>query len=157
MNQPQVQNQGTTEPVLFVSLQGDDGWSGHRAEPNMAKTDGPLLTFEAAQSAVRRLKSTLKVPVTIKVMIRGGVYELNQTLVFSALDSGFSRATERLAQTWPVIWMAYPGETPVLSGGSRITTPWRIETVHGRAAWVTELTEVARDRWYFKQLWVNGQ
>ena len=41
---------------LYVSLQGNDAWSGRQAEPNAAKTDGPLATIEHAQQLVRQLK-----------------------------------------------------------------------------------------------------
>ncbi|MFZ4564809.1 MAG: hypothetical protein ACOYNU_15635 [Bacteroidales bacterium] len=36
---------------FYVSLQGDDRWSGSLSEPNSSKTDGPFLTIERAQKA----------------------------------------------------------------------------------------------------------
>lgn len=38
---------------FYVSLKGDDSWSGTLPEPNADKTDGPFLTIERAQKAVR--------------------------------------------------------------------------------------------------------
>lgn len=38
---------------FYVSFKGDDSWSGTLPEPNADKTDGPFLTIERAQKAVR--------------------------------------------------------------------------------------------------------
>jgi len=161
--------EGVTMPTsttnVHVSPNGDDAWSGRLSEPNTGRTDGPLRTLEAAQKAVRRLKSGLNEPMEIRVLLRGGTYELAQPWLFTAQDSGFPRGGKdlnpnyagRLAQSWPVVWAAYPNETPVISGGRRLTGVWQTELVHGRTAWVTTIPEVAQGRWYFRQLWVNGQ
>ena len=42
---------------LYVSPSGNDGWSGKLAAPNVAKTDGPLVSLVAAQEAIRELKA----------------------------------------------------------------------------------------------------
>ena len=52
---------------FFVSLTGDDGWSGRFPEPNAARSDGPFRTLEAAQEAVRWRKAALKSPAEIGV------------------------------------------------------------------------------------------
>jgi hypothetical protein len=49
----------------------------------------------------------------ILVYLRGGLYPLTATEVFSAADSGLNG--------FHVIYAAYPGEKPVVSGGQRIT------------------------------------
>ena len=41
------------EEVLYVSVQGNDAWSGRLPEPNAAKTDGPFATLERARDAIR--------------------------------------------------------------------------------------------------------
>ncbi|MFT3772987.1 MAG: right-handed parallel beta-helix repeat-containing protein [Minicystis sp.] len=46
-----------------------------------------------------------------RVVIRGGRYELAAPLAFTAADNG-------------ITWIAYPGETPILSGGKVITGSW---------------------------------
>ncbi len=56
----------------------------------------------------------------------------------------------------PVVYRAYHGETPVISGGVRLTG-WKMETVHGQPCWVTELPEVKAGAWNFTQLFVNGR
>ena len=50
-------------------------------------------------------------PVTI--LVRGGSYELGETLRFLPEDGGTAAA--------PVVYQAYPGERPILRGGRRIT------------------------------------
>ena len=51
---------------------------------------------------------------------------------------------------------AAAGEKPVISGGRRITG-WKETTVGGKPLWTTEIPEVKAGKWYFHQLWVNGQ
>jgi hypothetical protein len=146
-----------SEMEFHVSPDGNDSWSGRLAAPNADRTDGPLRTIEAAQVAVRRRKAALQEPVELRVWIHGGVYELQQPLLFTAQDSGFPRQQNTRARTWPVTWAAVPGEEPVISGGRRITGVWRQEYVNARKVWVTEIPEVAAGRWLFRQIWVNGQ
>ena len=40
----------------YVSLQGNDGWSGTLAAPMVDGTDGPFATLERARDAIRELK-----------------------------------------------------------------------------------------------------
>ena len=133
---------------FYVSLKGDDRWSGTLSEPNSNKTDGPFLTIGRAQQAVRELKAKIYLPKgvpiekrwigtthpfgvgkDILVYIRGGSYSLNKPLVFRPLDGG-----ERIETNLPtgafeyhklkdhyVTYAAYPGEKPVISGGTPVT------------------------------------
>jgi hypothetical protein len=102
---------------FFVSPKGNDAWSGTRAVPNAARTDGPFASVARAQAALRELLRT-KPNRTRTVMLRGGTYYLPLstsapgTLAFTASDSGTT--------AYPVIWRGYPGETPVISGGEPI-------------------------------------
>ncbi len=50
----------------------------------------------------------------------------------------------------------YPGEDAVIDGG-RWITGWRDEPLGSRRCWVAHLPEVASGRWYFRQLFVNGE
>ncbi|NOZ24123.1 MAG: right-handed parallel beta-helix repeat-containing protein [Planctomycetes bacterium] len=104
--------------TFYVGKNGNDEWSGKLASPNDAKTDGPFATIARARDAIRQLKATgLKQPVT--VMVRKGVYDLDQTLLFAQQDSG--------TKEYPITYQAYPGETVVLRGGHMVTgwKPWR--------------------------------
>lgn len=128
---------------FFVSPMGDDRWTGRLAAPNEGRTDGPFATLGRARDAVRdRRKAAADQPAT--VVLRGGTYFLGETLAFGAEDSGTVKG--------PVVYMAYPGEVPVLSGGSRITD-WKV--VGGK--WQAALPEVAIGKWAFAQLFVGGE
>jgi len=125
---------------LFVSTTGNDAWSGELADPNADRTDGPLATLHQARDQARQLKAAG--PVT--VWVRGGIYSMQQPLVLEPQDSG---TAER-----PLVFAAYPGEQPVLSGGRRITG-WQ----RGPGElWQVELPEVRAGQWYFRQLFVGS-
>lgn len=135
-----------TKADFYVAPTGNDAWSGRLAEPNKAGTDGPFASLARAQEAVRQLRRRepdRKTPVT--VLIRGGVYYLPETLVFTPADSGTAQS--------PAVYAAYPGELPMISGGTRLTG-WRV-TADGR--WQVHLPEVERGEWDFCQIWVNGE
>ena len=108
---PHTANSQESQPAVFyVATDGSDAWSGKLAAPNTAKTDGPFATLQRARNSVRELKVAqegLTQPVT--VMVRGGRYYLESTFDLTAADSGTAQA--------PVTYTAYPGETPVISGG----------------------------------------
>src|SRR5262249_10238356 len=99
-------------------------------------------------------------PISVRVEIRGGVYELNKPITFASQDSGaplrFNEMIKPTATRRDVTYAAYPGEKPILSGGRRITG-WKESSIHGRRAWVARLPDVARGTWNFTQLWVNGR
>ncbi|MCU0978073.1 MAG: hypothetical protein MUF25_02780, partial [Pirellulaceae bacterium] len=126
---------------LFVATSGNDAWSGKLAEPNADQTDGPLASLPRARDEARRLKASG--PVT--VLVRGGTHYLEQPLILEPQDSG---TPER-----PVVFAAYPGEKPVLSGGRRITG-WNVGPGD---LWQIELPEVRAGQWYFRQLFVDGK
>ncbi len=131
--------------ALYVAPNGKDQWSGRLPAPNAAGTDGPLTTLTGARDAIRRARAAAGGalgPVTVRV--RGGRYELETPLVFEPQDSGTADA--------PVVFEAYGNERPVFSGG-RVITGFR---PHG-PRWEAEIPEVKAGRWYFRQLWVNGQ
>src|SRR3989338_9234156 len=94
--------------AFYVATNGNDTWSGKLQDPNSGGTDGPFATLYRARDAVRELKAQtkdgLKEPVT--VMARGGKYYFDRTLDLTEADSGAPRA--------PVVYTAYPGESPVL-------------------------------------------
>jgi len=52
-----------------------------------------------------------------------------------------------------VVYAAYPGEAPTLSGGTRVTG-WKRA---GENRWAVTLPEVAQGKWYFCQLYVGGE
>ena len=57
---------------LYVAPEGNDAWSGTRAEPNDAGTDGPFATLRRARDAVRKAKATEAVTVPFTDMHQQG-------------------------------------------------------------------------------------
>ena len=131
---------------LYVSANGSDRWTGRLREPNAAKTDGPFATLERAKAAARELRAaTLGLTQPITVRIRGGRYGLTAPIVFRPQDSGTAQS--------PLVFDAYPGEHPVISGGARMTG-WR---VNDKGWWQVRLPDVASGKWHFSQLFVNDE
>jgi hypothetical protein len=130
---------------FYVSPQGNDHWSGRLADAKPDGSDGPLATVARAQTLVRELKAKAERPRPIVVEIRGGTYYLAQPIAFGPDDSGTASA--------PVIYRAYAGQRPVLSGGRPITG-WKVGS-DGR--WRATLDEVKQGRWNFAQLFVDDQ
>ncbi len=139
----------SAEVALYVSPRGQAGWTGALSEPSADQSDGPLPSIQAARDLIRkqRAKGTWK-DETIMVYLRGGTYFLPETLIFEPRDSG--------ANGKPVTYAAYQDETPILSGG-RVITGWRNAEVNGKPCWAVDIPEVKEGKWYFRQLFVNGQ
>ncbi|MBI5817858.1 MAG: right-handed parallel beta-helix repeat-containing protein [Verrucomicrobia bacterium] len=123
--------------ALYVAPNGNDTHPGTKAKP--------FATLERARDAVRGLKKAgpLKGPVT--VFLRGGVYRAGKTIEFLPEDSGTENA--------PVAYTAFGRERPVISGGLQLTG-WR--KGDGKL-WQTIVPDVKDGRWYFNQIFVNGQ
>lgn len=97
----------------YVAVNGNDAWSGTLAEPNRDQTDGPFATLERARDEIRRRKAASALPAGgLTVGLRGGLYELRQTVELTAQDSG--------TPAGPVTYRACPGETVRFMGGKRI-------------------------------------
>lgn len=141
-----VQPDEESKATFLVSKNGDDAWSGKLSEPNSEGTDGPFATIERARDAIREMKAVEEISEPVTVMIRGGTYFLDDTLVFSPEDSG--------TEDCPITYMAYPDEKPVISGGRKITASW--ETYSGEIM-VCTIPEVEKGKWCFRQLFVNGE
>jgi hypothetical protein len=115
--------------TILVSPDGNDH--------NPGTTDAPFRTIERAQAAVRSLTATQSSDIT--VLLRGGTYQLVKPLRFEAQDSGLNG--------FRVLYRAYPGEHPIISGGQFITG-WKQDR-EGRLR-----TDVGPMR--FRQLYVRG-
>jgi len=102
---------------IYVAVNGNDNWSGFLNKPNTDKTDGPLATIVGAKGAVRKLRSTGKMPEgNVIVEILEGRYEMPQALELNAGDSG----------TDPSSRLIYQGETgkEVRLSGGRTLKKW---------------------------------
>lgn len=136
----------TPEATLFVATSGSDSWSGKLPEPNKEKTDGPFATIEKARDAIRELKAKQSVAKPVTVMIRAGTYFLDKALVFMPQDSG--------TKSCPIIYTAHPGEKPILSGGRKITEPWK---TYKDKILVCNIKNVKDGKWIFRQLFADGK
>lgn len=132
------------ESYFYVSLEGQDSWSGRLPAPSADGTDGPFATVDRAKEAVSELKRAGQLNGNISVLLRGGKHRRSKPLVFSPEDSA------------PVTYASYPGEWAIVDGGERIVG-WRADKVAGTPCWVAELPAVASGEWYFRQLFVNGE
>lgn len=104
----------TAANEFFVATNGNDSWSGKLLEPNADKTDGPFASIQKARDAIRALKKASGLPKGgVTVFVRGGLYELPDTLRLKAEDSGTEAA--------PVVYQGYKHEMPVVIGGKRIS------------------------------------
>lgn len=92
---------------FFVAPSGRDDGPGTRSDP--------FVSLSRARDAVRELKKKGETR-DITVLIRGGNYRLEETVVFTLEDSA--------AEGHKVTYAAYPGEKPVFSSGLQISG-WR--------------------------------
>ena len=131
--------------ILHVARDGNDAWSGTSERPNLAHSDGPLASLAGARDAVRKLKERGLHDAQVRVQFATGTYELTAPVEFLSQDSGTELA--------PVIYEAAPQATPLFTGGRGITG-WQPAS---NGTWTASVREVKTGRWYFEQLWVNGE
>jgi len=130
---------------LYVAPNGNDAWSGGIAKPNKARTDGPLASLNGARDTLRKLRAAGQLKEAVRVIVANGRYTLTEPLVLGPEDSGTAQA--------PVSFEAAKGARPVFSGGRIIGGFERGEN----GLWKTRVSDVAAGKWYFEQLFVNGQ
>jgi hypothetical protein len=88
---------------IYVSPKGNDSHTGSKTSP--------LKTIEAARDKIRILRNHQRdIPVT--VWIGGGLYEVDQQIVFKDIDSGTENAK--------VVYQAKEGEYPIFSGSKSL-------------------------------------
>jgi uncharacterized protein (TIGR03437 family) len=129
-----------TAVTFYVAPNGSDSWSGTLAARNATGTDGPLATFERARALVQSISKTGLTQITVQ--FRGGTYSLASPQMLTAVDSG--------SASLKIVYQNYPGESPVFSGGVRVTN-W---TNSGGNKWTTTLPASAQ---YFETLFYNGE
>ena len=137
------------EVELHVSMAGRAEWSGMKSLPTSDGQDGPLNSIQAARDAIRahrRKGDWLETP--INVTLAPGVYSLPEPLELNVQDSGSPKA--------PITYAAAePGKT-TLSGGRRIAE-FQPASLNGHNVWAAQIPDVQAGRWYFHQLFVNGE
>jgi hypothetical protein len=90
---------------IYVSPTGNDAAAG--------TSTAPLATLAAARDKADQLKAG-NTPVT--VYLHGGTYYLSAPVVFGPANSGTATA--------PIVYTAFSGEKPVVSGGIKVTSAW---------------------------------
>ena len=97
---------------LFVSMDGNDGWSGRFPDPTIDGADGPFRSLERARAVATTAPAPSR-PSLVTVQIRGGRYYLPDAAVASLREDA-AAATARVAYT------SYSGEEALFSAGSDI-------------------------------------
>jgi parallel beta-helix repeat protein len=102
-----------------VATNGNNQWTGQLPAPNPAKTDGPFATLQRARDQLRVMRLAAPLTNGASVYVRGGTYYLASTFELDVQDAGLSNA--------PIVYQAYPNETPRLNGSRPITNfvAWR--------------------------------
>ena len=126
------------ELALHVAPSGRDEAAGTLA--------APFATVQRARDEVRRLRAQGKLPEAgVFILLRGGIHRLAEPLSLTPEDSGTA--------VGPVVWSAYPGERPVLSGGRVISGLER----QADGSWSTRIPAAQARGWVFRQLFVDGR
>ncbi|MEI7730246.1 MAG: MBG domain-containing protein [Verrucomicrobiota bacterium] len=119
----------------YVSPTGSDA-TGNGTQGN------PYQTITQARDAIRFLGAQSE---DINVYLRGGRYQITNTISFTTADSGMNG--------FFINYRSYPGESVTISGGKQVTG-WT--KVPGKPYWVTSVPTNAGFADYFRQLYVNG-
>jgi hypothetical protein len=120
-----------TQASYYVSPSGSDSNAGTLA--------APFLTITKARDVVRTINSSMS--GDIFVYLRGGTYNITSTITFGPQDSG--------TNGFRIYYQAYPGETPVLSGATKVTG-W---TQHSGSIYKATLNRSTK----LRNLYVNDQ
>jgi len=107
-------------------------------DSNPGTLDQPFATLAKARDVVRTVSASMTGDIT--VYLRGGMYALSAPFALDARDSG--------TNGFNVVYAAYPGEFPVISGG-RTISGW---TLHNAATNIWKATVPGLDT---RQLYVN--
>lgn len=99
--------QTSQKNIFYVSLNGNDSWSGELPEPNRENTDGPFATLQRASAAVRDiLEFNIKFKEKIIVNIRAGNYLVSESIKIESQKN--------------MIWRAYHDEKVTFIGAKKI-------------------------------------
>lgn len=122
---------------FYVATNGSDDADGSAARP--------FRTLGRAQRAVREVVAK-GLTADVKVYLRGGTYYLNDTLAFTAADSG--------TPDHSITWQNYKTEIVRISGGKKIEAQWK---QYKGDLWACSLPTVADKSWQFRDLFANGK
>jgi hypothetical protein len=112
--------------------------SGSDRDPGTLRR--PFRTLDRAGVAVRSVNRHMTAAIQVRLL--GGTYRMRTALVLTARDSG--------RRGHPVVWMAQPGQAPVLSGAIRVRRWSRFDARQG--IWRARVPRRLASR----QLYVDG-
>jgi len=92
-----------TQATFYVSPSGSDD--------NPGTESAPFLTITAARDAVRAINGSMSGDICI--LLRGGTYRITAPITLGPQDGG--------KNGFRIYYQAYPGETPVISGATKVT------------------------------------
>jgi len=125
-------------------------------DANPGTLSQPLASIAAAQRQTREVRRLNQVASNepVRIILRGGVYQLDRPLFFRPEDSG--------TETSPTLIEAATNEQPVVSGGIEINSwkkldaevPGLPETARSQV-WVADAPKFGGRPFEFRQLWVN--
>ena len=81
------------------------------SDTNPGTESAPFQTITKARDVVRTVNSNMT--GDIYVYLRGGDYRITSTITFGTQDSGTNGHR--------IYYQAYPGETPVINGATKVT------------------------------------
>jgi hypothetical protein len=116
----------------YVSPNGSDSNDGSLASP--------FRTLQKARDIIRTVNNSMSQDII--VYLRGGEYSLTETFTLTELDSG--------SNGYKIIYKAYNNETPVISGGKKITG-WTKTTVNGHNVYKANVSGIQN----FRELYIN--
>ena len=99
--------------TIYVTPNGNDGWTGQSELPNSERSDGPVATLSRARDIIREWKSTGPLAESVRVIVADGVYPLTQPFELTPQDSG--------TESCPISYESGQSASPVISGGRTIT------------------------------------
>jgi hypothetical protein len=145
--------------LLGLSAEAAEIWvSPTGSDRNPGTQDQPLATVAMAQRKARNLRrlNDPSVKKGVHIILRGGVYELAEPLLFRPEDSG--------TQTSPTVIQAAPNEGPVLSGGVLLQgwekvsaeVPGLPQAAQGNV-WMADAPRMGGRILEFRQMWVNDR
>ena len=123
--------------TLYVSPVGNDEWQGTETKP--------LQSLEGARDKIISLKTNTTFSDTIRVIIKGGHYQLKSTFELKPADSGTKSA--------PILYETLRGGKSIFSGGIQLEGFKELDN----GLWVAHIPEVTYWNWTFDQLYVNGK
>ncbi|HOW73491.1 MAG TPA: right-handed parallel beta-helix repeat-containing protein [Phycisphaerae bacterium] len=135
-------------PHFSASVLAKDAIVLH-VKPGVTVAGGTFPSLAAARDAIRahRQRGEWKdTPIT--VWVHDGTYDLAEPLVLTAEDGGSKGAQ--------VTYAAFESDHPVIGGGRAITGFKPVEK-DGKTLWAADIAAVKDGRWFFRQLFVNGQ